>query len=59
MRLGHINSYSKEGFDSTATLGLEFIEVCCNNSKEANAFIAAKQDVKEQIAHALELVEGK
>lgn len=50
MRLGRINSYSKEGFDSTATLGLEFIEVCCNNSKEANAFIAAKQDVKEQIA---------
>ena len=50
MRLGRIqNNYTAQGFDKVKEQGLEFIEICCNNAEEANALIAAKDDVLAQI----------
>ncbi len=50
MRIGRINGYSAEKFDQTKAAELSFIEICCNNADEAQAFIDAKESVKEQIA---------
>ena len=50
MRIGRINGYTEEKLLATATAGLSFIEVCCNNQAEAEAFIAAKDSVKSAIA---------
>ena len=51
MRLGRIqNNYTAEGFDLVKNSGLDFVEICCNNQEEANALIAAKASVAEQIA---------
>ena len=50
MRIGRINKFSAENFDQTKAQGLKFIEICCNNADEAQAFINAKDSVKEQIA---------
>ncbi|MBQ7335764.1 MAG: sugar phosphate isomerase/epimerase [Clostridia bacterium] len=51
MRLGRIqNNYTAEGFDLVRNSGLDFVEICCNNAEDADALIAAKDDVKVQIA---------
>ena len=50
MRLGRIqNNYTAEGFDLVLREKLDFIEICCNNDEEADAFIAAKDGIREQI----------
>ena len=50
MRVGRIqNNYSKEGFDIVKTLGLEFIEICCNNEMEVQALLDSKEQVKKNI----------
>lgn len=51
MRLGRIqNNYTEAGFDLVKNSGLDFIEICCNNAEEMKKLIAAKDDVKAQIA---------
>lgn len=50
MRLGRICSYNAEGFDLVKDSKLDFIEVCTNNQPEMDKFIAAKDDIKAQIA---------
>lgn len=51
MRLGRIHgNYSAEGFDLVKDSKLDFIEVCCNHQPDMEKFIAAKEDVKAQIA---------
>ena len=51
MRLGRIqNNYTAEGFDLVKNTGLDFVEICCNNEAEADALVAAKASVAEQIA---------
>ena len=51
MRLGRIqNKYTTEGFDLVRNSGLDFIEVCCNNAEESQAFVAAKESVAAEIA---------
>lgn len=51
MRLGRIqNNYTAEGFDLVKDQGLDFIEICCNNQEDAEALVAAKDDVAAQIA---------
>ena len=51
MRLGRIqNDWSAEGFDLVVRQKLDFIEICSNNDEEADAVIAAQNDIKAQIA---------
>ena len=51
MRLGRIqNKYTEEGFDLVRSQGLDFIEICCNHPEDAEKLIAAKEDIKAQIA---------
>lgn len=40
MRLGIIGNKTEESFDRTRAFGLAFQEICCNNSREAEDFIA-------------------
>jgi len=50
MRLGRIqNNYTQEGFDIVKESGLQFVEVCCNNAGESEAFVAAKDQIKELV----------
>ena len=49
MRLGRIASYGDCGFEMAKASNLDFIEVCCNNQKEAEAFIADKKNVTNRI----------
>jgi sugar phosphate isomerase/epimerase len=49
MRLGRIqNDISAEGFDLVKASGLEFVEFCCNNAKEADRLIASKEAIKAE-----------
>ena len=49
MRIGRIqNDRSDRGFDSVKSLGLEFIEYCCNNEEETLAFCADKELILRQ-----------
>lgn len=51
MRIGRIqNNYTAEGFDLVKDTGLSFIEICCNDYEETDRLIAAKDNVKAQIA---------
>ena len=51
MRLGRIqNNYTTAGFDLVKNTGLEFIEICCNDGKDMEKLIAAKDSVKAEIA---------
>lgn len=51
MRIGRIqNNYTAEGFDAVVAAGLHSIEICCNGEEDVEALVAAKEDVKAQIA---------
>ena len=51
MRLGRIqNNYTEAGFDLVKNSGLDFIEICCNDENDMKKLVAAKDDVKAQIA---------
>lgn len=51
MRIGRIqNDRSAAAFDAMVAQGLEFVEYCCNNEAESDAFCAAVNEVKEQVA---------
>lgn len=51
MRLGRIiGNYDSEGFDLVKNSGLEFVEICCNYQQDNDKIIAAKDDIKAQIA---------
>ena len=51
MRLGRIqNDFSPAGFDLVKSEGLDFIEICCNLEEDMDKLIAAKDDIKAQIA---------
>lgn len=50
MRLGRIIGYNAEGFDTVKNTKLDFIEVCCNHQPDMENFIAAKDDIKANIA---------
>lgn len=50
MRLGRICGYDKEAFERIKNQGLDFIEVCCNNEDELDAFVAAKENTKALIS---------
>jgi len=47
MRLGRIiKSWSREGFVDAKDMGLEFVEFCCNSQKDAEKFIAMKDEIR-------------
>ena len=51
MRIGRIqNNRSPEAFDAMVAQGLEFVEYCCNNEAESEAFCADVAKIKEQSA---------
>ncbi len=50
MRLGRIKGYSASDFDTVKNQELAFIEICCNNQKDAENFISAVPSIKENIA---------
>lgn len=51
MKLGRIqNNYSAEGFDSVKEMGLNFLEICCNNEEDTVHLCAAVEAIREQIA---------
>ena len=51
MRLGRIlDNYTAQGFDAVKTSNLEFVEFCCNNAKEADELIAAKNKILAESA---------
>lgn len=50
MRLGRIqNNYTAEGFDLVAKEGLEFLEICTNDQKEAEKLIASVPAIQAEM----------
>ncbi len=49
MRIGRINGYSAENFDSTKASGLEFIEICSTNQEAVKRIIDSVDSIAEQI----------
>ncbi len=51
MRLGRIKGYREEDFQTVKNQKLQFIEICCNNAKDAKNFIEATEQIKNCIAN--------
>lgn len=50
MKLGMINSFENKSFDFIKDNNLEFLEICLNYDQDCNNFIAAKENIKENIS---------
>ncbi|MDD4774564.1 MAG: sugar phosphate isomerase/epimerase [Eubacteriales bacterium] len=52
MKLGIISGHDAAAFDYVKGKGLEFIETCCNNDREAGLFVSHTADVKANMARS-------
>ena len=54
MKFGMINGFTAEAFDYVKGKDLSFIEICRNHDPEAEAFIAAVDDIKRNVGGKLD-----
>lgn len=49
MKLGMINGYDRASFEKNKSLGLDFVEICCNYDEDNERLLSSLDDVKRNI----------